>query len=132
MRQVVKGIARLHDEAPLRRETRHIRLTKFDARTTLSAHVRAILRESCGAEALHTVIRVNVDLVRAQMARQSIFAYDRTSTGAQDYQHLVEELLGTRSAVETSGTGIPFRHPRKGPGGRKAPKRGRAAPADSV
>src|SRR5712691_8318540 len=132
MRQLLDAIARLRQEVPLTLEAPHILLTKFDARTTLSAHVRAILRESYGAEALHTVIRVNVDLVRAQMARQSIFAYDRTSTGAQDYQHLVEELLGTRSAVETSGTGIPFRHPRKGPGGRKAPKRGRAAPADSV
>jgi len=132
MRQLLDAIARLRQEVPLTLETPHILLTKFDARTTLSAHVRALLRESGGAEALHTVIRVNVDLVRAQMARQSIFAYDRTSTGAQDYQHLVEELLGTRSAVETSGTGIPFRHPRKGPGGRKAPKSGRAAPADSV
>jgi chromosome partitioning protein len=132
MRQLLDAIARLRQEVPLTLETPHILLTKFDARTTLSAHVRALLRESCGAEAFHTVIRVNVDLVRAQMARQSIFAYDRTSTGAQDYQHMVEELLGTRSAVETSGTGIPFRHPRKGPGGRKAPKSGRAAPADSV
>src|SRR6266853_1005793 len=132
MRQLLGAIARLRQEVPLTLETPHILLTKFDARTRLSAHVRAILWESCGAEALHTVIRVNVDLVRAQMARQSIFAYDRTSTGAQDYQHVVEELLGTRRAVETSGTGIPFRHPRKGPGGRKAPKSGRAAPADSV
>jgi len=38
------------------------------------------------------------------MARQSIFAYDRTSPGAQDYQHVVEELLGTRRVVASSGT----------------------------
>jgi chromosome partitioning protein len=132
MRQLLDAIARLRQEVPLTLETTHILLTKFDARTTLSAHVRALLRESGGAEVLHTVIHVNVDLVRAQMARQSIFAYDRTSTGAQDYQHMVEELLGTRSAVETSGTGIPFRHPRRGPGSRKAPKSGRAAQADSL
>src|SRR6266700_4942198 len=94
-------------------------------------HVRAILQERYGAETLHTVIRVNVDLVRAQMARQSIFAYDRTSPGAQDYQHVVEELLGTRRAVESSGTVIPFRNQRRGPGGRKEPKSGRAAQADS-
>src|SRR3989441_851784 len=124
MRQLLDAIARLRQEVPLTLETPHILLTKFDARTTLSAHVRALLRESCGAEALHTVIRVNVDLVRAQMARQSIFAYDRTSTGAQDYQHAVEELLGTSRAVEASGTVIPFRHPRRGPGSRKAPKSG--------
>ena len=65
------------------------------------------------------------------VARQSIFAYDRTSTGAQDYQHVVEELLGHRRAVASSGTVSPFRHQRRGPGGRKAPKSGRAAQADS-
>ena len=86
-----------------------ILLTKFDARTTLSAYVRDILRESFGAEVLQTVIHVNVDLVRAQRARQSIFAYDRTAPGAQDYQHVVEELLGNSSTVESSGTVIPFR-----------------------
>src|SRR5713101_9124957 len=130
MRQLLDAIARLRQEVPLTLATPHILLTKFDARTTLSAHVRAILRERCGAAVLHTVIRVNVDLVRAQMARQSIFAYDHTSPGAQDYQHVVEELLGTSRAVESSDPVIPFRHPRRGRGSRKAPKSGRAAHAD--
>ncbi len=131
MRQLLDAIARLRQEVPLTLETPHILLTKFDARTRLSAHVRAILWESCGAEVLHTVIRVNVALVRAQMARQSIFAYGHTSTGAQDYQHVVEELLGNRRAEESSGTVLPFRRQRREPGGRKAPKSGRAAQADS-
>ena len=131
MRQLLDAIARLRQEVPLTLETPHILLTKFDARTTLSAHVRALLRENYGAAALHTVIRVNVALARAQMARQSIFAYDRTSTGAQDYQHVVEELLGNRRAVESSGPVIPFRHQRRGPGGRNEPRSGRAAHADS-
>jgi len=94
LRQLLDEIARMRQVFPLTLATQHILLTKFDARTTLSAHVRALLRESGGAEVLHTVIHVNVDLVRAQRARQSIFAYDRTSTGAQDYHHVVEELLG--------------------------------------
>jgi chromosome partitioning protein len=130
MRQLLDAIARLRQEVPLTLATPHILLTKYDARTTLSAHVRAHLRERGDAEALHTVIRVNVALARAQMARQSIFAYDRTSRGAQDYQHVVEELLGTHRAVASSGTVIPFRHQRRGPGNRKAPKSGRAAQAD--
>src|SRR5689334_23574948 len=53
--------------------------------------------------------RVNVALARAEMAHQSIFAYDPTSPGAQDYQHVVEELLGTRHAGASSGTVLPFR-----------------------
>jgi chromosome partitioning protein len=131
MRQLLDAIARVRQEVPLTLETPHILLTKVDARTTLSAHVRALLRESCGAEVLHTVIHVDVDLVRAQMERKSIFAYDRTSTGAQDYQHVVEELLGNRRAVEASGDVSLCRHQRRGPGGRKEPKSRRAAQADA-
>src|SRR5215467_5408016 len=132
MRQLLDAIARVRQELQLTLETQHILLTKYDARTTLSAHVSALLRERCGTEALHTVIRVNVALARAQMASKSIFAYDRTSTGAQDYQHVVEELLGTRRAVVSSGTVRPCRLLRRGPGSRKEPKSGRGAHADSL
>ena len=131
MRQLLDALARLRQEVPLTLATPHILLTKVDARTRLSAHVRAHLRESGGADVLPTVLRVNVALARAQMARQSIFAYDRTSPGAQDYQHVVQELLGTSSTVASRGTVLPFRHPRRGPGSRTAPKSGCAAPADS-
>jgi chromosome partitioning protein len=132
MRQLLDAIARLRQEVPLTLTTPHILLTKCDARTTLSAHVKALLRERGDAEALHTVIRVNVALARAQMARQSIFAYDRTSRGAQDYQHVVEELLGHRRAVVSSGTVRPCRPPRRGPGSLKEHKSGRGAHADSL
>ena len=131
MRQLLDALARLRQEVPLTLAPPHILLTKVDARTTLAPHVRAHLRERGDAAALHSVIRVNVALARAQMARQSIFAYDRTARGAQDYQHVVEELLGTRRAVAANGTVIPCRHPRRRPGGRQAPKSGRAAHADA-
>src|SRR5215510_1235895 len=131
MRQLLDALARLRQEVPLTLATPHILLTKVDARTTLAAHVSALLRERGDAEALHTVIRVNVALARAQIARQSIFAYDRTSRGAQDYQHVVEELLGNRRAVASSGTVSPFRNQRRGPASHKAHKSGRAAQADS-
>jgi chromosome partitioning protein len=130
MRHLLDALARLRQEVPLTLATPHILLTKVDVRTKLSAHVRAHLRERGDAAALHTVIRVNVALARALMARQSIFAYDRTAPGAQDYQHVVEELLGTHRAVASSGTGLPFRHRRRRPGSRTAPKSGRAAHAD--
>src|ERR671922_550528 len=127
MRQLLDALARLRQEVPLTLAPPHILLTKVDARTRLSTHVRALLRERCDAEALHTMIRVNVALARAQMARQGIFAYDRTAPGAQDYQHVVEELLGNRRAVASSDTVIPFRHRRKGQGSLKAHKSRRAA-----
>src|SRR5919108_4570684 len=119
MRQLLDALARLRQEVPLTLTTPHILLTKVDARTTPSPHVRALLRERGDAAVLHTVIRMNVALARAEMAHQSIFAYDRTSRGAQDYQYVVEELLGTRRAVASSGTVMPFRHQRKGQGSLK-------------
>jgi len=131
MRQLLDAIARLRQEVPLTLATPHILLTKVDARTTLAAHVRAHLQERGDAAALHTVIRGNVALARAQMARQSIFAYDRTSRGAQDYQHVVEELLRTRSAVASSGTVSPFQNQRRGPARRTEPKSGQVAQADA-
>jgi cellulose biosynthesis protein BcsQ len=119
MHQLLDALARLRQEVPLTLTTPHILLTKVDARTTLAAHVRALLRERGDAEVLHTVIRVNIALARAQRARQSIFAYDRTSRGAHDYQHVVEELLGKSRAVEASDTVLSFRPQRRGPGGRQ-------------
>src|SRR5215831_14277547 len=56
MRQLLDALARLRQEVPLTLATTHILLTKVDARTTLAAHVSALLRESFGAEVLHTVI----------------------------------------------------------------------------
>ena len=124
MCQLLDALARLRQDVPLTLATPHILLTKYDARTRLSTHIRALLRERGDAAALQTVIRVNVALARAEMAHQSIFAYDRTSPGAQDYQHVVEELLGTRRAVASSGTIRPFRHQRRGPKSVKAHQSG--------
>src|ERR671929_79646 len=53
-RPEVPALARLRQEVPLTLATPHILLTKVDARTTLAAHVSALLREQCGAETLHT------------------------------------------------------------------------------
>src|SRR4029453_7976304 len=52
MRQLLDAIARLRQEVPLTLETTPFLLTKFDARTTLSAHVRGSLRGRGGADVL--------------------------------------------------------------------------------
>jgi hypothetical protein len=51
-------------------------------------------RSSFGDLAMKTMIRINIDLVRSQVDRQSIFAFDPNSAGAKDYQSLVDELVG--------------------------------------
>jgi chromosome partitioning protein len=59
-----------------------ILLTKFDSRTTLSPQVDEVLRRNFPQETLQTTIRINVDLVRAQVERKSIFASAPESAGA--------------------------------------------------
>jgi chromosome partitioning protein len=130
IRQLLEEIASVRQVFNPTLDKKKILLTKFDSRTTLSAQVREILRESFGEDALKTVINVNVDIVRAQIERKSIFAYDLTSTGALDYQNVVEELLGITVAVQPSGNVIPFRKQRRGVGALKESKSGRAAKAD--
>jgi chromosome partitioning protein len=130
IRQLLEEIASVREVFNPTLNKKKILLTKFDSRTTLSSQVRDILHESFGADALHTVINVNVDIVRAQIERTSIFAYDLTSTGAQDYQNVVEELLGNSVVMQSSGNVIPFRKKRRGIGGIKEQKSERAAKAD--
>jgi chromosome partitioning protein len=130
IRQLLEEIASVREVFNPTLDKKKILLTKFDSRTTLSGQVREILRESFGEDALQTVINVNVDIVRAQIERTSIFAYDLTSTGAQDYQNVVEELLGNSVALQSSGNVIPFRKKRRGIGGLKEQKSERAAKAD--
>lgn len=130
IRQLLEEIASVRQVFNPTLDKKKILLTKFDSRTTLSGQVREILRESFGEDALKTVINVNVDIVRAQIERKSIFAYDLTSTGAMDYQNVVEELLGNTVAVQASGNVIPFRKKRRGVGALKESKSGRAAKAD--
>src|SRR6266436_5031757 len=126
IRQLLEEIASVRQVFNPTLDKKKILLTKFDSRTTLSAQVREILRESFGEDALKTVINVNVDIVRAQIERKSIFAYDLTSTGAQDYQNVVEEMLGNTVAVQSSGNVIPFRRKRRGVGAPRESKSGRA------
>jgi chromosome partitioning protein len=86
-----------------------ILLTKSDSRTILSKQVEQTLRKNFRDKAFETIIRVNVDIIRSQIARKSIFAFDPTSTGAKDYSSLIAEIVGNvvafpRERSEASGS----------------------------
>jgi chromosome partitioning protein len=82
-----------------------ILLTKFDSRTKLSKQVEEVLRRNFPKETFKTVIRVNIDLIRCQIDRKSIFSTEPDSTGAQDYRSLIDEIL----KKEQSAKVIPLR-----------------------
>src|SRR5438874_331137 len=72
---------------------RNYTLPKFDSRTKLSEQVEEVLRRGFPEKAFRTVIKVNVELIRAQIEKKSIFAVDPDSTGAKDYENLIDEIL---------------------------------------
>jgi chromosome partitioning protein len=68
-------------------------LTKFDERKTMNQQVRERLRMEFPGKVFQTTIRSNIQLAKAQEAGRDIFAFDRHSHGAEDYQKLSEEFL---------------------------------------
>ena len=69
-------------------------LTFFDERKVVSKSTIAKLTEDQYIDfVFHSKIRQSEGLVRAEDARQSIFEYDATSSVAEDYRKLAEEIL---------------------------------------
>lgn len=94
IRQLLEEITKVREHFNPNLQITGILLTKFDSRTSFSAQVEKILRGSFGNLAMKTMIRINIDLVRSQVSRQSIFAFDPDSAGSRDYQSLIDELVG--------------------------------------
>jgi chromosome partitioning protein len=111
IRQLLEELEQIREHYNPDLQIAGILLTKFDSRTVLSRQVEAALRKSFEELAFQTMIRVNVDIIRAQIDRKSIFAFDRTSSGAQDYEQLIAELLASnvvqfpKRRVASAGTG---------------------------
>jgi chromosome partitioning protein len=66
---------------------------KVDKRTTLSAQIIELLNQTFPEQIFKTSIRVNIDIVRSQIAQKNIFQYNAASPGAKDYLSLTEEIL---------------------------------------
>lgn len=68
-------------------------ITLYDSRTTLSKDAIAYLEEAFGDAMFQTRIRMNVRLDEAASARESIFHFAPSSSGAEDYGAFVQEVL---------------------------------------
>jgi len=69
---------------------------RVDYRTRLSADVVDRLREKFGGLVLRAVVRENVRLAEAPSFQKSIFDYDPSSAGAEDYRAAAGEFLKRR------------------------------------
>ncbi|MDQ3396568.1 MAG: ParA family protein [Deinococcota bacterium] len=70
-----------------------ILVTIYDARPTISKDVVALLVKTYRDVMFTTMINKNIRLDEAASAQQSIFDYDPSSRGAEDYQALLQEVL---------------------------------------
>jgi len=68
-------------------------ITLHDSRTTLSKDAIAYLEEAFEDVLFETRIRMNVRLDEAASARQPIFDFAPSSSGAEDYRAFLEEVL---------------------------------------
>lgn len=67
--------------------------TLFDPRSTLAQQVVAQLGQHFGDKVFSTVIPRNIRLAEAPSHSRPIFAYDKSSRGAQAYLELAQEVL---------------------------------------
>jgi chromosome partitioning protein len=67
--------------------------TCYDNRKNLNKEVVVQMREHFGAQVFKTMIRDNVALAEAPAAGLDIFAYDKSSRGAEDYAALCQEII---------------------------------------
>ena len=68
-------------------------LTRVDYRRKVTEEIISMIREHYKGDVLKTEIRIDVKLVEAPSFGKDIFAYARSSTGAEGYAALTEEIL---------------------------------------
>lgn len=67
--------------------------TMYDSRKVLNRDVVETIKKYFGEMVFQTLIRDNVALAEAPAQRKDIFAYNKSSTGAEDYLSLCREIL---------------------------------------
>lgn len=69
---------------------------KFDRRNSLSEQVFDILKTNFPDKFFQTVIRINIDIVKAQIAQEDIIRFNSKSAGAEDYLALTREIINVK------------------------------------
>lgn len=100
------GLSRLlnilkHIETRLKHATKKwMVVTRFHGRRKLANEVRGKLMEYFPGQVLATPIRETVALAESPGFGQSIFEYQKSSNGAQDYRDLADDLLKGRTFIK--------------------------------
>lgn len=98
----LQGLSRLmnifsHIEASLKKQTeKWVVLTRFQERRRLAKEVREKVMQHFPERVLQTAIRETVGLAESPGFGQTIFEYQASGNGAEDYQLLAEDLIQGR------------------------------------
>lgn len=76
---------------------------KYDRRNGLSEQVFDILRTNFPDKFFETVIRINIDIVKAQIAQEDIIRFNSKSAGAEDYLALTREVIDDKKKRKAQG-----------------------------
>lgn len=93
LKQLLEEIDRIKKDLNHRLHLRGVLACKYDRRNNLSEQVFEILKANFPDKFFQTVIRVNIDIVKAQIAQKDIFEYNARSAGAEDFLSLTEEVV---------------------------------------
>jgi chromosome partitioning protein len=105
--QLVRTLETVRARANAALEIEGIVFTLFDARTSLTAQVRAEVERYFKDQVFQTVIPRNVRLSEAPSHGRSILQYDLRSPGAIAYLELAREVVARDEARTRSGPGRP-------------------------
>ena len=71
-------------------------LTRYDSNLSIHKAIASELRSKFQDKVFNARIRKNTALSKASAAHQTIYDYDKNSSGADDYMQLARELTGTK------------------------------------
>ena len=93
LKQLLEEIEFIKRDLNPRLLLRGVLACKYDRRNNLSEQVLQTLKANFPDKFFQTVIRVNIDIVKAQIAQVDIFKYNARSYGAEDYLALTREVI---------------------------------------
>lgn len=77
---------------------RYVLITRYNGGTNLSQSVNEVLEQAYGDKVFKTRIGINVRLAECPGAKKTIFDYDPSCKGAQNYEALSQEIMALEEA----------------------------------
>jgi chromosome partitioning protein len=93
LKQLLEEIDGIRRELNRELNLRGVLACKYDRRNSLSDQVLDTLKSNFADKFFQTVIRINIDIVKAQIAQEDIIQFSPKSAGAEDYLALTQEVI---------------------------------------